>query len=265
MLSHAKMGVILGMSCSMITCLIIQRLYIKISLNILDIYNCSIMGLVSITALNKCPLWGICLITMISTPIYYGFCYIVRYKLQIDDPLNKITIHLIGGIYSIIMEGIFSENGLIYGNLSHFGIQILGCITVLIFNLLLQYLLWYFVSKAIFHNTNIRVTILNTYLGTQLYSLDPQCVLEELISCRNSLARQMLLKFHKFCVERYNDEQLDFLVAINVLRDLADIDTKNDSLSVKQINLIRSRVVRAIFAISNTYVAGGIILIYSET
>ena len=116
------------------------------------------------------------------------------------------------------MEGIFNKNGFIFGKFKHFGVQLLGLVVVLLFNTIILHINWFIISKIIFRNTNIRVTILNTYLGTPLYSLDPITVLEELLSCRNSLARQMLLKFHKFCQNRFNDEQLDFLVAITVLR-----------------------------------------------
>lgn len=41
----------------------------------------------------------------------------ILYRLEIDDPLNVTSIHLVCGVWGLLAEGIFDKNtGLVYSN-----------------------------------------------------------------------------------------------------------------------------------------------------
>ena len=178
--------------------MMIMLFYYK-DINLDSLISCVIAGLVSIT--GNCytiGIWSAIVIGMFSPVIYFISAYIVRNKLKIDDPLQILSVHLVSGIYSIICEGIFANDtvghpGLIYGGYIHCIIQIIGGSIMMILNLFIMYILYHILlRKIIFKGTSLRVTVLNTYLGTELYIRSPEIALNEVTSCKTSLSRQLL-------------------------------------------------------------------------
>ena len=169
-----------GPVCCCLAGLLIMVFYFK-KINLDDLISCAITGLVSITGCcYTISIWSSCIIAIFSSIIYFVFKQIVREKWKIDDPLNIISVHLIPGIYSCVMEGIFangntSDKGLIYGGYIHFFVQIIGVISTTIFNLISMYFMYKYILKGLlFRKTDIKVSILNTYLVCLIYCFNIQ-------------------------------------------------------------------------------------------
>jgi len=102
---------------------------------VLGIASGAVAGLVSIT-----PAAGF--VSPISA-IIIGFiggiiCYFAvqsKFKLNIDDSLDAVGIHGVGGIWGSIATGIFATTGLIAGNWILLKIQILSTISVIVYSL----------------------------------------------------------------------------------------------------------------------------------
>eukprot|EP01084_Bolivina_argentea_P272015 463028_1 len=101
---------------------------------------------------HTCRPWEAAFFGAISSIVFFVMTHITLNKWGLDDPLKIISIHLFRGIYSGIAEGIVANNGygtpgLIHGNgtrasYKHLGIQILGEIVIIIFNIILSNGLW---------------------------------------------------------------------------------------------------------------------------
>eukprot|EP00483_Globobulimina_turgida_P003615 UN03621 len=120
----------------------------------------------------------------------------------------------------IFANGIVGDAGLVYGGFKHFGVQILGSSIWLIFCMILTILEWFFMKKVIFRNTSLRVSLLDTYLGTNIAADHIQPALQEMLDAKTNLAKQMLWEFHKYTLQLFANEQLDFIVAVNEFRNL---------------------------------------------
>jgi len=64
------------------------------------------------------------------------------------------------------------------------------------------------------------------------------------LKCESNLAKQMLFLFHKHCVQLFNDEQLDFLVAVTIFKDF---------LRMKDVENNKEELAKHVIAIINTY------------
>eukprot|EP00484_Ammonia_sp_Unknown_P030138 CAMPEP_0197028112 /NCGR_PEP_ID=MMETSP1384-20130603/7888_1 /TAXON_ID=29189 /ORGANISM="Ammonia sp." /LENGTH=798 /DNA_ID=CAMNT_0042457065 /DNA_START=18 /DNA_END=2414 /DNA_ORIENTATION=- len=214
-----------------------------------NLLGAMLAGLVSITGTcYTCNVWEACIIGFFASFVYFLAMYTVRNKFGVDDPLHIISIHACCGLYSCIMEGVFANNvmgnpGLVYGGYKHFGVQILGVAVVLLFNFLCSSFIFRFLlQRVIFKNTNIRVSILDTYLGISLFSLSNKMALEEMLENRSNLAKQMSFRFHSFTMERFNNEQFDFLVAIHIYRDYVHFQQDPQKIAKAIINIIETYV-----------------------
>ncbi len=135
-----------------------------------NLISCVLAGLVCVTASSySIPIWGALIIGALAAPAYFIGIWVIRDKLQIDDPLGVIAIHGFVGFTGVICEGIFSDKtvtrGLLYGNPYHFGVQVMGAFAILFGNFLISWFLWKVVMERIlFRRTSMRVTALDTYL-----------------------------------------------------------------------------------------------------
>eukprot|EP01083_Nonionella_stella_P038018 103563_1 len=188
-----------------------------------SLLNCLLAGLVSITGMcHTVNVHAALFIGSIASVVYFTMSTVLRNKWKIDDPLQVVTIHLFCGIYSGIAEGVVANHvygapGLLYGELRHFGVQVLGVTVIVVFNFIVSYFLWEVVLiRLIFRNEDVRVNILDVYLGTRLFDQNYDMALEEMLSCRSNAGKKMLFRFHQYIQDRYASEQLDFLVVTKV-------------------------------------------------
>ncbi len=97
-----------------------------------------VVGLVAITpGAGFVPIWASFIIGAMVSPICY-FCMSLLKKLKVDDALDAFGCHGIGGIWGGIATGLFAEksinpsvsyeNGLVFGEWSQFGAQLLSIV-----------------------------------------------------------------------------------------------------------------------------------------
>nr|CAD7395234.1 unnamed protein product [Timema cristinae] len=79
--------------------------------------NAALIGMVSVTAgVNEMSLWTSFISGLFGGPVYVALHYLVL-KLKVDDPLDAVAVHLGGGIWGLLAASIFSNNGLIFGDI----------------------------------------------------------------------------------------------------------------------------------------------------
>ncbi len=160
------------------------------------------------------------------------------------DPMGVITMHLFCGMYSCIMEGIIANDvygspGLIWGGYRHFIVQLVGTIVICIFNFILCLFLWDIVMKRlIFRNTDIRVSILDIYLGTRLFDQNYNMALEEVLLCESNRAKNMLWQFHQYVDDMFASEQLNFMIVIKIFNAYLQNENVISSITRKYISQI---------------------------
>eukprot|EP00485_Elphidium_margaritaceum_P006776 CAMPEP_0202696020 /NCGR_PEP_ID=MMETSP1385-20130828/9411_1 /ASSEMBLY_ACC=CAM_ASM_000861 /TAXON_ID=933848 /ORGANISM="Elphidium margaritaceum" /LENGTH=653 /DNA_ID=CAMNT_0049352115 /DNA_START=85 /DNA_END=2046 /DNA_ORIENTATION=+ len=210
-----------------------------------NLLGAMIAGLVSITGCCfTVSIYSASLIGFLCSPVYFGAQYFLRNRLRIDDPLQVIAIHGICGVYSCIMEGIFANDvnghvGLIHGGYGHFLIQILGSLTVFGFNAICSFVLWYFIMERVaFRNTNIRQSPLHTFLRTTFFEKDNSLALQEVIENGTNLAKQMSLEFHVYSIASFDNEQFDFLLAVQTFRESMAQETKTTVIAQAIVGII---------------------------
>lgn len=131
---------------------------------VLGIASGAVAGLVSIT-----PAAG-----FVSPPsaIVIGFiggiiCYFAvqsKFKLNIDDSLDAVGIHGVGGIWGSIATGIFASTGLIAGSWVLIKIQILSTISVIVYSLIMTSVIIIALDKVM----GLRVTKDEEVLGLDI-------------------------------------------------------------------------------------------------
>lgn len=104
---------------------------------VLGIASGAVAGLVSITpaAGFVSPIFAI-IIGFIGGIICY-FAVQSKFKLNIDDSLDAVGIHGVGGIWGSIATGIFASTGLVAGSWVLLRIQILSTISVIVYSLIM--------------------------------------------------------------------------------------------------------------------------------
>lgn len=123
----------------------------------------AVVGLVAITPAAGFvgPVAAI-IIGLIVSPICYFAVSYLKAKLGYDDALDAFGCHGIGGIWGAIATGIFASkdinplgnNGLLYGNVAQFGVQVLSVVVTIAFSAVLTFV----ILKAISVFTKLRVT-----------------------------------------------------------------------------------------------------------
>eukprot|EP01084_Bolivina_argentea_P049235 90576_1 len=224
---------------SPICCSASAFLWMNLNLVPLDfesLLNCLLAGLVSVTGM--CHTVGVHAAVFVgvgASIVYFTMSQWMRNRWKLDDPLQVVTIHLFCGIYSGIAEGVVANHvygapGLLHGHVRHFGVQVLGVTVIVAFNFIVSYFLWEVVLiRLIFRNEDVRVSILDVYLGTRLFDQNYDMALEEVLRCQSCAAKKMLFQFHQYIQDRYASEQLDFLVATKIFNTyLEDDKIKSD-------------------------------------
>ena len=108
----------------------------------------AIAGLVSITpaAGYVLPVWSI-VIGLVGGLGCYGAVR-TKVKLNIDDSLDAVGIHGIGGIWGSIATGIFATTGLVAGNWHLLKIQVISTISAIVYSLIMTFVIIYILEKT---------------------------------------------------------------------------------------------------------------------
>lgn len=130
----------------------------------LGIASGAVAGLVCITpaAGFVTPALAI-LIGFIGGIVCYGAVR-TKFKLKIDDSLDAVGIHGIGGIWGSIATGIFASTGLIAGNLHLLKVQVLCTASTVVYSLLMTGIIIFILEKTM----GLRVTKSEEVLGLDI-------------------------------------------------------------------------------------------------
>lgn len=130
----------------------------------LGIASGAVAGLVSITpaAGFVSPIWAI-FIGFIGGVICY-FAVQSKFKLNIDDSLDAVGIHGVGGIWGSVATGIFASTGLIAGNWLLFKAQLLSTFSVIAYSLFMTFVIIFILDKTM----GLRVTKDEEVLGLDI-------------------------------------------------------------------------------------------------
>lgn len=111
----------------------------------------AVAGLVAITpaCASLTPMWSI-LLGLIAGAIC-ALAIDLKFKLGIDDSLDVVGIHLVGGVIGTLFIGFFATDvGLIFsGSFDQLGKQAIAAFTVMIFSFVLSYLIGTAIEKTI--------------------------------------------------------------------------------------------------------------------
>src|SRR5574344_435962 len=120
----------------------------------LGIASGALAGLVSITPAAGFvePVWAILIGFLGGIGCY--FCVQSKLKLNIDDSLDAVGIHGMGGIWGSIATGIFATNGAISGNFHLLTVQILSTCSTILYSLTVTSLILFAIDKTM----GLRVT-----------------------------------------------------------------------------------------------------------
>jgi len=101
----------------------------------LGIASGAVAGLVSITPAAGYvePIWAV-VIGFVGGIVCYGAVR-SKFKFNIDDSLDAVGIHGVGGIWGSIATGIFASTGLIAGNAVLLKAQLIGTFSVILYSL----------------------------------------------------------------------------------------------------------------------------------
>lgn len=124
----------------------------------------AVAGLVSITpaAGFVSPFWSIVIGFVGGAGCY--FAVQSKFKINIDDSLDAVGIHGVGGIWGSIATGIFASTGLIAGNWLVLKVQIISTASTIIYSLLMTFVIIYVLDKTM----GIRVTKNDEMIGLDI-------------------------------------------------------------------------------------------------
>lgn len=98
-----------------------------------------VAGLVGVTpGAGFVPVWAAVIIGLTTSPICYLMISYGKKKLGFDDALDAFSCHGTGGIWGGLLTGIFAKeaiggyNGLLYGDVAQFGVQIVGIVVTIV-------------------------------------------------------------------------------------------------------------------------------------
>lgn len=130
----------------------------------LGIASGAIAGLVAITpaAGYVSPVCAI-IIGFVGGIVCYGAVR-TKFKLNIDDSLDAVGIHGVGGVWGSIATGIFASTGLIAGNWLLLKVQIICTVSTLVYSLIMTSVIIVILEKTM----GIRVTKSQEVLGLDL-------------------------------------------------------------------------------------------------
>merc|ERR1712232_1447337 len=105
--------------------------------------NGILAGLVSITA--SCAIvrpWEAMIIGLVAAPLYTG-ASVLMVRLKIDDVVDAVSVHGVGGIWGTLALGIFGDGNLLKGNAAQFWTQLVTVLVLLAYVVLTSLLVFY--------------------------------------------------------------------------------------------------------------------------
>ena len=120
-------------------------------------FNAALAGLVAITAPCDCvtPV-GAFFIGFVAGVLVVLFVEFFDKVVKIDDPVGAISVHMVNGIWGTIAVGLFSDGGngvapgLFYGGgFGQLGIQLLGIVSVAAYVLIVMFIVFKLIDKAV--------------------------------------------------------------------------------------------------------------------
>lgn len=130
----------------------------------LGIASGAVAGLVSITpaAGFVTPIWSIVIGFLGGIGCY--FAVRSKFKLNIDDSLDAVGIHGMGGIWGSVATGIFASTGLVAGSWHLLQIQIISTVATIFYSLVMTSVIIFVLDKAM----GVRVTKSEEILGLDI-------------------------------------------------------------------------------------------------
>ena len=110
----------------------------------------AVAGLVAITpAAGFVPLWAAVIIGILAGVICY-LAVLAKNRLGYDDALDVVGVHGVGGLWGALATGLFASkavnpggaDGLIFGNVKQFGIQLLGALAGALFCFVVSWIIF---------------------------------------------------------------------------------------------------------------------------
>ncbi|HMB92143.1 MAG TPA: hypothetical protein VKP65_14925, partial [Rhodothermales bacterium] len=107
-----------------------------------------VVGLVAITPAAGfiSPMFALLLGGLAAVPSYFALVW--RARTRLDDSLDVFAAHGVGGITGALLTGVFAQasvngsvDGLLFGNVTQFGIQVLSVVAVFAYSGILTFLL----------------------------------------------------------------------------------------------------------------------------
>jgi ammonium transporter, Amt family len=139
-----------------------------------------VVGLVAITpaAGFVSPLSAILIGAIAAMPSYYALLY--RARTRLDDSLDVVAAHGVGGITGALLTGVFAEkawngatDGLLFGNARQLGVQALAIVATLAYSVVVTFVIVKVIALAMRLRTNPREEGLGldfTQHGEEAYS-----------------------------------------------------------------------------------------------
>lgn len=130
----------------------------------LGIASGAVAGLVSITpaAGFVSPFWAI-VIGFIGGAVCY-FAVQSKFKLNVDDSLDAVGIHGVGGIWGSVATALFASTGVITGNWHLLGVQMISVLSVILYSLFMTFVIIIILDKVM----GLRVTEDEEVLGLDI-------------------------------------------------------------------------------------------------
>ncbi len=106
-----------------------------------------VVGLVGITPAAGfiSPMYAILLGAVVAIPSYFAIQY--RAKTRLDDSLDVLAAHGVGGIVGALLTGVFAaeawggSNGLLFGNASQVQVQFIGIVATISYSAIMSFIL----------------------------------------------------------------------------------------------------------------------------
>src|SRR5438093_2561126 len=128
-----------------------------------------VVGLVAITPAAGfiSPMSSIALGAIAAVPSYFALLYRVRTPL--DDSLDVVAAHGVGGIVGALLTGVFAQkvwnggagDGLLFGDVRQFGIQVIAVVATIVYSVVGTYI----IVKALSFVTSLRTDARDEGLG----------------------------------------------------------------------------------------------------
>lgn len=202
--------------------------------NVDAMLNGTLAGLVGITAgCANFEIWAAMLTGLGSGFLYVGASMLIL-ALKIDDPVNAVAVHGVGGAWGILSAGIFASpfrgdfTGLIYGEGELLGIQLLELTLILFWTSILSLLGFIAIEKVMKFRVTAKEEEDGLDMDTVAYpelrmmkgALHKMVALDRLLDSRKN--QKLLWVFHAYLQREFQSDSLDFLIALTAYSKIAE-------------------------------------------